>query len=257
MLLVEKIKALRNLFDNVKQLGYYFALWFRTLTEMRDSKIFGPLAILFFVLVAPLAIFGKIADEVREGEPIRHDDAILNAVHLHSSPALDWFFIEVSRWGGFYGLFPLTVFLIGLFFVMRRKSDAYFLFVSVGGACLVNVVAKHIFGRNRPALWISPAPETDFSFPSGHAMLSTAVFASLIVLAWNTKARIPMIAIGVVSVLLVTFSRVYLGVHYPTDVIAGVCASTTWVSGVAWLARSPYGYRWMRDGLFRSRTTVV
>jgi membrane-associated phospholipid phosphatase len=223
---------------------------------MRETKYLGPLAMLFLALVAPLAIFGKIADEVREGSTLKHDDAILHALYQHSSAGFDRFFIEVSRWGGFYGLFPLTVFLIGFYFVMKRRGDAYFVLVSVGGASLINLLAKRIFGRDRPALWLSPAPETDFSFPSGHAMLSTAVFASIIVLAWNTKARIPVLTLGIFCILLVSFSRLYLGVHYPTDVVAGICASTAWVGGVTWLARSPYGYLWIRERMQKLRGTT-
>jgi undecaprenyl-diphosphatase len=103
----------------------------------------------------------------------------------------------------------------------------------VGGGWLLNRSAKALFGRERPKLWESVAPETSLSFPSGHAMASMALIAALVVLLWPTRWRYPTIGLGGIFVLLVGLSRVYLGVHYPSDVLAGWIASFAWVMGVS------------------------
>jgi len=121
----------------------------------------------------------------------------------------------------------------------RRRGDAFFWGLAVGGAALLNVAAKYSFGRSRPDYWLSIAPETTFSFPSGHAMQTMALVAALVVLVWPTKARWPVLILGGSFVLLVGLSRVYLGVHYPSDIVAGWAAASAWVVGLSIVL---YGY---------------
>src|SRR5690606_17364220 len=85
--------------------------------------------------------------------------------------------------------------------------------------------------------WPPLAPETSFSFPSGHAMQSMALATALLVLAWNTRWRWPVLLAGAAFTGIVGLSRVYLGVHFPSDVLAGWCASLAWAVGLALLFR--------------------
>ena len=107
----------------------------------------------------------------------------------------------------------------------------------VGGAAAINFLTKLIFHRVRPHLWPSLTPEADYSFPSGHALISLAVMVSLLLLAWPTRWRGPTLLAGGFFVLLVGLSRLYLGVHYPTDVLAG------WAAGGAWCCAVLLGVR--------------
>jgi len=94
-----------------------------------------------------------------------------------------------------------------------------------------------LFHRDRPTFWHSLITETGYSFPSGHAMISSALIVGLIVLLWNTKWRITSIIVGGFIVLMIGLSRLYLGVHYPTDVVAGWSAGFIWALLVAMIVR--------------------
>ena len=101
--------------------------------------------------------------------------------------------------------------------------------MTVGGAAVANLVLKLLFHRDRPSLWHPSVVETSFSFPSGHAMLSAALILSIIFIVWKTRLRLASIVIGSILILLIGTSRLYLGVHYPSDVAAGWCASLAWI----------------------------
>ena len=211
----------------------------------------GPLALLFFLLVVPLVVFGKIAGEVQEGETLIFDRAILTALHLLHSPLLDRFFVFVAIWGGAWGLVPATVVIAVGLLVFKRHRAALFWLAGVFGSILLNLAAKQFFGRARPDLWTSLTPLKDFSFPSGHAMLATAFFGALIVLCWPTKWRWPVLIVGLVGIGLVCLSRLYLGVHFPTDVVAGIVASLGWTGGLARLFASQADFSGWRKLLRR------
>ncbi len=195
------------------------------------------LLLLLFVGVAlPLVVFGALAEDVYTRGGIGWDEPILRYVHGHSTPGLDAAMIFISAAGYAYGVVPLAVLLFVVLLAVRRRGNAVFWGVAMGGAGLMNTGAKLFFRRDRPDLWLSPAPEHTYSFPSGHAMGSMALVAALAVLAWPTRWRWWAIGAGGVFTLLVGFSRVYLGVHYPSDVAAGWAASLAWVLGLSQVA---------------------
>jgi undecaprenyl-diphosphatase len=143
--------------------------------------------------------------------------------------------IAITTVGGAIGLDLVVLAVVGVLLVRRRRADALFVAVAVGGAQLLNALAKLAFHRTRPELWKSPAPALGYSFPSGHAMASMAFCGALVVVAWRTRWRWYALAFALVFVPLVGASRVYLGVHYPSDSLAGWCASLLWVAGLALL----------------------
>src|SRR5690606_24487609 len=117
----------------------------------------------------------------------------------------------------------------------RHYRESVFAAVATGGSGLLNVVAKQAFARDRPELWTSIAPEHNFSFPSGHAMGSMTLAWVLFLLAWPTRWRWPVAAAMALFVVGVGWSRIHLGVHYPSDILAGWAAATAWAIA-AWLA---------------------
>lgn len=214
------------------------------------------LLILFGGVLAPLYLFGMLAEDVVEKEIFFFDKPILLLVHSHANPSLDAVMIFFTRAGSAFALVPFNV-LVLLYLLRRRdRMQAVFWILAVGGAALLNGFAKHVFARTRPELWVSALPETTFSFPSGHAMQSMAVAAGLVVLAWHSRWRWPVALIGVCFVFLVGLSRVYLGVHFPSDILAGWAASLAWVVGLSVLFKDVLHQR-RRDGTLVDASPAV
>lgn len=187
---------------------------------------------LFCGVLAPLAIFGAIADEIREGDTFKHDDSILLALHRYESPTLNRVMEFITDMGRPGALVPFCTVVVLVLLWKKLPRQAFFFTLASGGAGLLNLLAKLFFGRARPDLWDSVSPESNYSFPSGHAMASMAVAAALILVLWPTRFRWPMVVLGTLFVVAVGVSRLYLGVHYPSDILGGWCASLTWVGGI-------------------------
>ncbi len=183
-------------------------------------------------VMMPLIAFGGLAEEVWNHETFTWDTTILEFLHRHATPVLDSIMLAVTRVGDAQLLGGLVALGLVALMYTRRNRDAIFTAVAIGGAAVLNPVLKAGFQRPRPQLWATLTPEHDFSFPSGHAMGSMAVVLALVVLAWPTRWRWPVIVLGMVFVVLVGVSRVYLGVHFPSDVLAGWGAALAWVAAV-------------------------
>jgi undecaprenyl-diphosphatase len=192
----------------------------------------GRLVLLFLCLLAPLWLFVELADEVHELEVFYFDDPLLWRAHALAGPALDRFFVFISAIGYQWGVVPVDIALTAGLLVVRRWREATFAGVSFAGSALLNVATKQFFQRDRPTLWESIAPEHTFSFPSGHAMGSATLAMVVLLLCWHTRFRWPVAALAALFALTVGASRIYLGVHYPSDILGGWAAGIAWVSGV-------------------------
>ena len=209
--------------------------YFRLLREWLPRN-YWRVALLFFGVLLPLVLFGELAEEIHEGDTFSWDDSILLAIKQRATPQLDWFIINAELTGGFLTLPFFVTVVLSLRFLKRVENATYFIF-TVAGSYILNVLAKLFFERERPALWTSPLPESNFSFPSGHAMVSMAVAVAFIELAWPTKWRWPVVVLGLGSTLAVGYSRLYLGVHYPSDVLGGWCGALIWSCGLYLILR--------------------
>lgn len=207
------------------------------------------LVLLFAGLLLPVWGFLELADEVHEGEPIPFDLPMLQFAQAIASPGLDRFFVVVTELGYGWGVVPGDVLLVLVLLARRRWRQAAFAAIATGGSGLLNVATKQLFARARPDLWESIAPLSTYSFPSGHAMGSMTLGLVLVLLAWPTRARWWVAAAMAVFVPLVGLSRVYLGVHYPSDILAGWAAASIWVVGT-WLVL-------MRGGRGRASPSVT
>lgn len=197
------------------------------------------LALVFLGLLAPLWAFGEMADALHEGEAFVFDVPILQAVHSMASVSLDRVFVVVSALGYTWGVVPADALLVLALVLWRRMREGIFAATAIVGSLLLNVAAKHTFERVRPGLWRSVSPaETTYSFPSGHAMGSMTLAMVVVLLCWDVRTRTrwqwrwPVTIVAASFVLLVGLSRLYLGVHYPSDILAGWTAACAWVVGV-------------------------
>lgn len=204
------------------------------------------IALLFCGVLAPLILFGKIADNIYDGEVLTFDEPVQLWARNWHSPGADQLMLTFSAFGSPPLMMVLCAAVLGALLLLRRRGDALFFFLAIGGAGLLNLAAKLFFGRARPDLWVSIDPRADFSFPSGHAMGTTAVFVALVFLVWEHRARWAFAVVCALLVFCVGLSRVYLGVHYPSDVLSGWCASLVWVVGLHRLRE--LRTRWWRRG---------
>lgn len=178
-----------------------------------------------------LFLFAKLASEMREGETASFDNAVRSWVHHFASPGMTQAMIFISLLGYDILIAELVIaFLIFLRIGWRRA--AIWLPVTMAGAVLLDVTLKHAFHRQRPVPYFGYAPHS-YSFPSGHALASFCFYGVLAGLIADRVERLSVrIVIGflaAVLVLAIGISRIYLGVHYPSDVVAGYIAAAMWV----------------------------
>lgn len=195
--------------------------------------------------------FAELADEVMEGETRDFDSAVLLALR---NPAdvrdplgplwLEETVRDFTALGGMGVLGLLTLSAAGFLLLERKGRAAVFLCFAVGGGIILSLALKHGFGRPRPDLVPHGSYVVTSSFPSGHSMMSAVTFLTLGALLARVQPRSAMKAyfllLAVFLTLLVGFSRVYLGVHWPTDVLAGWAAGGTWATA-CWTAA-----RWLQ-----------
>lgn len=190
------------------------------------------LALVFLGLLLPLWAFAELADEIHEREAIVFDLPVLQYAHGLAREGFDTAFVLLSQLGYLWGVVPFDIGLVLILTLRRRFREASFAALALGGSGLLNIAAKQFFARERPSLWESIAPEHNYSFPSGHAMGSMTLLVTLLLLSWPTRWRWPVLAIMLPFVPAVGFSRLYLGVHYPSDILAGWAVATAWVVAV-------------------------
>lgn len=201
---------------------------------------------LFTGLVLCSILFVAIAEQVRELDTLGFDEAVLQAIYGMSNRFLDVFMPVATELGGVLGVSVISAIAVSILIYTHKKPRALMLAICVAGAAGINLVLKAMFERTRPDLWETLIIEHGFSFPSGHAMASAALGMALVVVAWESRWRRWVLAASISYILFVGFSRLYLGVHYPTDVIAGWMVSGAWVMAVTLLLRSRLGNRVLR-----------
>ncbi|QSX78217.1 phosphatase PAP2 family protein [Agrilutibacter solisilvae] len=186
------------------------------------------LLLLFAGLLLPLWALAELIEEVRQHDPFPFDDPILLFAHAMARDGFDRAFLLFSRLGYLWGVVPFDVLLVVVLGLRRRAREALFAGLALGGSALLNLATKQVFARDRPSLWDSIAPEHTFSFPSGHAMGSMTLAWVLLLLSWRTRWRWPVAVLVIAFTVMVGLSRVYLGVHFPSDILAGWTAASVW-----------------------------
>lgn len=203
---------------------------FRIPRTHRQLQLTALMLAVYLIFVATTVAFVKIADEVHEQETLPIDTMVLRGIHSLSTPFLDTVIPTVTDIGGPLGTVLITCGIAGLLLCRRQMRRALLIFLSVGGAAALNMILKAIFERPRPDLWDRLVVEHSYSFPSGHAMASAALGLALIAALWTSRYRWAAIVVGGLYMTVISATRLYLGVHYPSDVIAGWLVSAAWVA---------------------------
>jgi undecaprenyl-diphosphatase len=192
------------------------------------------LVIGFVASLLCLAVFAALADAINEQETVVAVDlAVADSLHQQVTDAqarLYWF---ISLFGS-QVVFVIAL-ALGVYFVYRRQWRTTLVWaIALGGGQLLNWLLKAAFARPRPAYAAQFVQEINTSFPSGHAMLSIICYGMIAYLAMrlttNLRTRIFIAFAAVMIVVLISISRMYLGVHYLSDVVAGISAGGLWLS---------------------------
>jgi membrane-associated phospholipid phosphatase len=182
----------------------------------------------------PLAVFAALAAAAMAGARPAFDRPLQSFAERSGGGSVDDVMRVVSDLGAARALGPLALVCV-LALLWRRRTLAALFLVLASLAAALNPLLKDLFHRARPDLFPARAVESGYGFPSGHAMTSMAIVGGLCALAWRTRWRWPALAPAGLFVLAVGASRVALGVHYPSDVLAGWAFSLAWVVGLGLL----------------------
>jgi undecaprenyl-diphosphatase len=191
------------------------------------------------IIAAGIWIFAEIADEVIEGETHTFDEKILLSMRNpwdSTDPRGPKWIEEMGRdftaLGGMGVLIVLTLAVCGGLLLQRKYHAMYLVFFAIVGGLILSLILKQQFERPRPDLVPHGSYVFTTSFPSGHSMLSAVTYLTLAALLARFNSRMTfkvyIMLVALFITLLVGVSRVYLGVHWPTDVLAG------WAAGAAW-----------------------
>jgi undecaprenyl-diphosphatase len=236
----EALRSILARYPELRRIGRDLTL--RTFSVARAE--FALLATIFIV-VTGLWAFVSLADEIVEGETEAFDRAVL--LFFRSGDPSDpigpvWLeeaVRDVTALGGNLVLTFVTAAVIAYLLLAGKRGVAFLVFVSVAGGTLLASLLKFFFQRARPDLVPHGAEVYTASFPSSHAMMSAVVYLTLGALLARVEVvprlRLYFLALAAILTAMVGISRIYLGVHWPTDVIAGWAIGSAWAM-LVWLA---------------------
>ncbi|MEO6654975.1 MAG: phosphatase PAP2 family protein [Pyrinomonadaceae bacterium] len=219
----------------------------KNITTAKPRSLFAVIASILSVgmvtAIAALFLFAWLGEEVLEGDTLAFDNAVREFIHSFANSWLTMLMQAVTFCGSTIFLVVVAVVVIALFLRNGHRHSAALFTVTMAGAVILNFVLKISFVRERPLPYFDTALPTSYSFPSGHALYALCFYGSL---AWIYSAhkgdRVFHFIVWIFATILIVcigFSRVYLGVHYPSDVLAGYAAAFVWLASVtgadAWL----------------------
>jgi len=189
--------------------------------------------------IASLILFSWLADEVLRKHTDRFDDSVRSVIHDFASPGLTALMRFVTNLGDWQVIMTATLCLLAYLWYRRDNTHILVALIAMMGAGILDASLKLAFHRTRPDPFFIPKPST-YSFPSGHALISLCFYGLLAgTLTHDMRSkwqRVLVWSVAVVLIGIIGFSRVYLGVHWPSDVIAGYAAALIWMGAVRVLA---------------------
>lgn len=206
-------------------------------TKATERAAGSAISVSFVAAMLSLLLFAWLAEEVLEADTIRFDNFVRSAVHGWASPGLTSFMRTITWIGSVQFLVPFVAVCVAAFLYVRWRRGVFLLLITVAGAIPLDAALKVAFHRARPLPFFDIRAPQSYSFPSGHALFAFCIFGVLAAITTARTKRVWLrVGIWVVAgamVFLIGLSRIYLGVHYPSDVVAGYLAAAIWVSTIA------------------------
>jgi membrane-associated phospholipid phosphatase len=207
------------------------AFWLRNINPKLATLIatIGVLGLTICLVI--LTILAWLFQEVLEHEAFTFDTSWLLWLHQFANPSLDSLMLTITRLGDPIVVVIIVIVSLAILWWRRQQQEAKIFVIACLGAFVLNTGLKLVFSKVRPQLWTHLIPETSFSFPSGHALGSLVLYG---LLAYLLATNYPKAAkfIYVFAAFLIAgigISRLYLGVHWPTDILAGYGVGFLWL----------------------------
>ncbi len=228
------------------------------------SKLFAKhrvesrILLVFLAVAGGLLLLGKAASEVIEGDTLAFDRAVLLFLRHSSDPAtpigppwLRQVMVDVTALGSVALLTIITTLAAGYLVAAKKPALAAFTVGAVAGGALISTLLKVVYARTRPDVVAHLVGTDSASFPSGHAMNSAVTFLTLAVLLGRAEKSVAvrryLISMAIGLTLVIGFSRLYLGVHWPTDVAAGWIVGGLWAAGCSLWAKRLQSHHTIED----------
>ena len=200
----------------------------------------------FLACCALAILFAGLADHVFDLHGTTpFDQSVTAAIEQFHGPAHDRAARAITFLGGHAFLLPATIVAVGLLLLRGHRVSAVLFSGVVVGGLLLEMILKIVYHRARPSLWPALVTERTYSFPSGHATMATLFYGGVAAVVLHLSRR-PVVrgvtlALATALILLIAYTRVYLGAHWTTDVVAGILIGFFWVvicaTGTEYLAR--------------------
>lgn len=214
----------------------------------RGHRIDNRILIAFLAIAAGALLFMKLGSEIMEGESFAIDRLLLEGLRTGADRGvpigprwLELAMLDITALGGVTVLTLLTTLTAGYLLASRKTGTALFLIAAIAGGAIVSSILKSGYARPRPELVQHLVEVHSTSFPSGHAMNSAITYLTVGVLLARAekdgRVRIYLMSIAIFLTLAIGASRVYLGVHWPSDVAAGWCVGACWAAICSLAAR--------------------
>lgn len=231
-----------------------------SIIEQLFRRLTWRLALFWLLVLGGAWVFIEFADEIYEGAGLPFDQPILTWLEQFQTPPLTRFMYLLSVVGDVPATLALSALVLLALSVWMRREMLFFL-VSLGGAAMIMLATKYILARPRPDLFPEGAlyPTSSPSFPSGHATGSAAFYLTLYLISRHATPKWSWL-VGVVGAFMtvsITASRLYLQVHYPSDVLAGLALGVAWVLGAYALFHRDRSHRYLLVRLPRPLADAV
>jgi len=179
-----------------------------------------------------LAIFLKLTSELVENEVQGRDAIILAAIASLRRPWLTGIAIDLTALGSMTLVILISLIALCVLLLLRDRLSASQLVLNSAGAALLTILTKNLIERTRPDNVEHLVHVTGFSYPSGHSLVAASLYLTIAILTAHhlptLQGRVLLVFIALAVIFLVGMSRMYLGVHYPSDVASGVCLGVAW-----------------------------